>query len=214
MICRQKRTHLNPGAAPAQLPAPQLQTQPDPKEEESHQKPWSCPESFKDQKKVLQQYNNFVRMPPAFCDLMEECILHQIKKSVTKFRKPFKVGLKLVITLRHLATGETYTSLHYQWLVGRTTSVNSSLRYTKPSLMNSRMNICAALLALKIGKGGVEFQNQMECPPSSWGTRWETYYNYKGFFPGVASLGGRRIQISVDQCGVKWIFRCTDFQQN
>ena len=44
---------------------------------------------------------------------------HRIKKSVTNFRKSLEVRLKLAITLRHLATGETYTSLQYHWLVGQ-----------------------------------------------------------------------------------------------
>ena len=57
-------------------------------------------------------YQNFV---------IEEHILHHIKKEVTNFRKPLEVGLKLAIAMRHLAIGETYTSLRYNWLVGQTT---------------------------------------------------------------------------------------------
>ena len=63
-------------------------------------------------------YQNFVRMPPAFFDLIKECIHHRIEKSVTNFRKPLEVGLILAITVRHLATGKNYTSLQYHWLVG------------------------------------------------------------------------------------------------
>ena len=65
---------------------------------------------------------------PEFCqdaiclfDLITERIHHRIKKSVPSFRKPLEVGFKLAIILRHLATGETYTSLQYYWLVGCTT---------------------------------------------------------------------------------------------
>ena len=60
-------------------------------------------------------------MPPAFFDHIEECMHHSVKKSVTNFRNPLGVGPNLAITLRHLATGETYTSLQYYWLVGQTT---------------------------------------------------------------------------------------------
>ena len=66
-------------------------------------------------------YQNFVRMLPAFLDLIKERIHHCIKKSVTNFRKPLKGKLKLAITLRHLAKGDIYTSLEYNWLVGQTT---------------------------------------------------------------------------------------------
>ena len=65
-------------------------------------------------------YQNFLRMPPAFFYLIEEHINHRIKKSVTNFKKPIEVELKLAIMMRHLATGETYTSLWYHWLVGQT----------------------------------------------------------------------------------------------
>ena len=66
-------------------------------------------------------YQNFVRIPPAFFNLIKDHIHHHIKKSVTKFRMPLDVWLKLAIMLRHLATGETYSSLQHNWLVHQTT---------------------------------------------------------------------------------------------
>ena len=67
-------------------------------------------------------YRNFTRMEPAF-DLIEERINPHLRKSETNFRKPLPVGLKLAVTLRHLSTGESYTSLQYKWRVGRTTII-------------------------------------------------------------------------------------------
>ena len=64
---------------------------------------------------------NFTRVEPAFFYLIEERISPSLRKSITNFRKPLEVGLKLAVTLRHLSTGESYTSLQYQWRVGRTT---------------------------------------------------------------------------------------------
>ena len=66
-------------------------------------------------------YRNFTRMEPAFFDLIEKRITPHLRKSFNNFRKPLEVGLKLVVTLRHLSTGESYTSLQYQWRVGRST---------------------------------------------------------------------------------------------
>ena len=66
-------------------------------------------------------YKNFIRMPPAIFDLIEERITPHVRKSSINFRKALEVGLKLAVTLRHLSTGETYTSLQYHWRVGRTT---------------------------------------------------------------------------------------------
>ena len=68
----------------------------------------------------LPGYRNFPRMELAFFDLIEERINPHLRKSETNFRKPLEVGLKLAVTLRHLSTGECYTSLQYHWRVGRT----------------------------------------------------------------------------------------------
>ena len=65
-------------------------------------------------------YQNFLRMSNAFFDLTKECIHLGLKKSAINFRNPLEVGFKLAITLRHLATGETYTSLQYHWFFGHT----------------------------------------------------------------------------------------------
>ena len=124
MICRQKWTHLKPGSPPALLPEPQ----PPPKRRRTPQNPWGMPRILQREEILadliqidIPGYQNFVRMPPVFFYLMEECIHHCIKKEVISFRKPLELQLKLAITLRHLATGETYTSLQYHWLVCRTT---------------------------------------------------------------------------------------------
>ena len=66
-------------------------------------------------------YRNFTRMEPAFFYLIEERITPHLRKSITNFWKPLEVGLKLAVTLRHLSTGETYTSLQCHWRVGRMT---------------------------------------------------------------------------------------------
>ena len=175
--------------------------------EESHPTPGSFHGSFKNKRKDstatswLTSFTPTHRVPKfwlaATClfYLIEECIHHFIKKSVTSFRKPLEVGLKLAITLRHLATGETYTSLQNHWLVGPTTICKFILQ------------VCRAILA--------EFQNEyLHCPdtPDEWKrvdgkfrTRWNVpqavgsldgkhitikkpkktgsdYYKYKGFF--------------------------------
>ena len=71
-------------------------------------------------------YRTFTRMEPAFFYLIEEKITPpppppHIRKPTINFRKPLEVRLKLAVTLRHLSTGESYTSLQFHWRVGRTT---------------------------------------------------------------------------------------------
>ena len=61
----------------------------------------------------LPGYRNFIRMPPAIFELIEERIYPRLRKSPTNFRKPLEVGLKLAVTLRHLSTGDSYTLLQY-----------------------------------------------------------------------------------------------------
>ena len=43
----------------------------------------------------------------------------RLTKQKTNWREPLSVGLKIATTLRYLATGETYTSLYYQFRSGK-----------------------------------------------------------------------------------------------
>ena len=158
-----ERTHLNPAPSPALQPLAQPQPQLAPRRRKPPN-PWVMPWILQRQEKGcfsnlladlihtdIPGYQNFVRMPPAFFYLIQERIHHHIKKSVTNFRKPLEVGLKLAITLRHLATGQTYTSLQYHWLVGR------------PTICKFVPQVCRTILA--------EFQDKyLHCPdcPDEW----------------------------------------------
>ena len=128
------RRQQNP--APAQ-PEPPPRPQPEPRRRRRKaQNPWVMPCVLQREERGCYRtlldvlittdipgYRNFTRMEPAFFDLTEERIKPHLRKSETNFRKPLPVGLKLAVTLRHLSTGESYTSLQYQWRVGRTTIV-------------------------------------------------------------------------------------------
>ena len=112
MTDRQIRTHLNAGS-PQPQPASRRRRKPP--------NPWVTPWILQRPEEGcysnlladlihtdIPGYHNFVRMPPAFLYLIEEHIHQGIKKSVTNFRNPLKVGLKLVIMLRHLATRDLH----------------------------------------------------------------------------------------------------------
>ena len=128
---RQKRTHLN-HLLPCSHHHILSPSQPL-GGEECHQTPGSCHGSFKDKRRdptttswttPYTQTSKDTRIlsgRPCLFYLIRERIHHHIKKSMTNFRNPLEVRLNLAITLRHLVTGETYTSLQYHWLVGRTT---------------------------------------------------------------------------------------------
>ena len=123
-ICRQKGTYLNLRPLPALKPAPSLKPLPPPGRRRKLTNPWVMSWILHREDRIhtdILGYQNFFRKPPAFFCLIEERIHHHFKSSLTNFRKPLGIGLKLAITMRHLATGETYTSLQYNWLVGQTT---------------------------------------------------------------------------------------------
>ena len=110
-----------PNPASAQPASPSL---PPPKRRRKPHNPWDLPWIMQREERGCYRtllddlittdipgYRNFTRMESAFFDLIEERITPHLRKSVTNFRKPLEVRLKLAVTLRHLSTGESYTPL-------------------------------------------------------------------------------------------------------
>ena len=60
-------------------------------------------------------FKTFVRITPDFFEEMVERITPAVQKKETRLRKPLAVGLKLAVTLRFLATGNTYQSLEFSF---------------------------------------------------------------------------------------------------
>ena len=122
-------------------------------------------------------YRNFTRMETAFCYLIEERITPHLRKSITNFRKPLVVGLKLAVTLRHLSTGESYTSLQYHWRVGRTT------------ICKFVPQVCKAILK--------EFQQELMCAtgPGDWKKIEERFRNRWNVPHAVGALDGKHIAV-------------------
>ena len=118
-------------------------------------------------------------MEPAFFYLIEERINPcHLRKSITNLRKPLEVSLKLAVTLRHLSTGESYTSLQYQWRVGRTT------------ICKFVPQVCKAILK--------EFQQEyLVCPtdPEDWKKIEERFRNRWNVPDAVGALDGKHIDI-------------------
>ena len=129
MISRHRRQQ---NSAPTQS-APPPQPQPPPCRRRKPQNPWVMPWILQREERwcyrtLLDELfttdipgsRNFIRMPPAIFDLIEERIYPHLRKSPTNFKRPLEVGLKLAVTLRHLSIGKSYTSLQYHWRVDRT----------------------------------------------------------------------------------------------
>ena len=71
-------------------------------------------------RECLGDFVNYMRMQPAmFYELLQR-ITPRIRKS-TRYRKPLEPGLKLAITLRYLASGNSCKSLQYSFRVAHNT---------------------------------------------------------------------------------------------
>ena len=62
-------------------------------------------------------FRYFLRMEPEMFDEILQRIFHRIEKQDTNFKKALDPGLKLAVTLRFLATGESYRNLATGFLV-------------------------------------------------------------------------------------------------
>ena len=60
-------------------------------------------------------------MTPEFFEMIKTRLQPHLARQVTNYRAPISVGEKLALTIRYLATWESYTSLSCQFRVGRST---------------------------------------------------------------------------------------------
>ena len=68
-----------------------------------------------------QAFHNFMRMTPAMFDEIVERLAPRITKKPTICRRPLPPGMKVAITLRHLASGSKYHDMQYAWRVPHNT---------------------------------------------------------------------------------------------
>ena len=72
----------------------------------------------------VRSFKNFVRLELGMFNQMVADLTPRLKKTTTNCRKPLSVGLNLAITLRYLATGDSYKSLTYGFRVAPNTIVS------------------------------------------------------------------------------------------
>ena len=66
-------------------------------------------------------YRNFIQMPPEHYQELEQRITAEFQRYRTLMRDPASPGVKLAVTLRHLITGDSYTTLQYAFRVASQT---------------------------------------------------------------------------------------------
>ncbi len=69
----------------------------------------------------VQSYKNFVRMEPRMFREILDRVGPRVQKLNTNFRDALPAGLKLAITLRHMASGDSYKTLMYSFRVAHNT---------------------------------------------------------------------------------------------
>ena len=143
-------------------------------------------------------FKNFMRMPPDMFDELLARVGPRITKQTTRYREPLEPGLKLALTLRHLASGSTYAAMKYGWRVPHNTQ-SLVVREVCKAIIDKYMpevmtcpttpegwraisdnflqkwnfpHTCGALDGKHIA---------CKCPPKS-GSQ---YFNYKGFYSVV-----------------------------
>ena len=145
-----------------------------------------------------QCFKNFMRMALEMFDELLARVSPRITKQHTWYRQPLEPGLKLALTLRHLASGSTYSAMKYGWRVPHNTQslivrevCQAIIDEYMPDVMTcpttperwraisdkflKRWNFphtCGALDGKHIA---------CKCPPKS-GSQ---YFNYKGFYSVV-----------------------------
>ena len=118
-------------------------------------------------------FKTYVRITPDFFEEMIERITPAVQKKETRLRKPLPVGLKLAVTLRFLATGNTYQSLEF------------SFRTSRSAICRFVPVVCKALIkaykpeALKCPTTAEEWK-EVSC---DFARRWN-YYNCGGALDG------------------------------
>lgn len=142
-----------------------------------------------------QAFKNFMRMPPEMFDEVVARLTPVLTKKTTRWRAPLEPGLKVALTLRHLASGAKYRDMQYGWRVPHNT-ISLVVR-----------EVCAAIVdvyreeLLKQPQSEEDWQEITD----NWFRRWNfphvigaidgkhvacrapansgsEYYNYKGFF--------------------------------
>ena len=162
-------------------------------------------------------FANFLRMPPHVFDELLTILYDKLEKQTTRFRDPLEPGLKLAMTLHHLATGASYTCMQYGWRVPpNTISVmvrevcnvivdDMRLEYVRCPVVAAEWKVIADLFWRRWNFphtcGAIDGKHIAIKKPKNSGS---LYFNYKGFFSIV--------MLAVIDADYKFL-QCPNFQQ-
>ncbi len=121
-------------------------------------------------------FKNFMRMSPDMFDELLARVAPRITKQQTWYREPLEPGLKLALTLRHLASGSKYASMKFGWRVPHNTQ----------SLIVRE--VCQAIID--------EYMDEMmSCPttPEGWLAISDQFYQKWNFPHTCGALDGKHV---------------------
>ena len=140
-------------------------------------------------------FTNFLRMPPDMFDELLARVGPRISRKHTSYREPLEPGLKLSLTLRHLASGNKYSSMKFAWRVPHNT-ISVVVKLVCQAIIDEYMDevlVCPttpeewrAIADKFYGRwnfphtcGALDGKHvACRCPPKSG----SLYFNYKGFY--------------------------------
>jgi hypothetical protein len=121
-------------------------------------------------------FQNFMRMPPAMFDEIVQRLTPALTKETTNWQPPLDPGLKVALTLRHLASGAKYRKMQYGWRVPYNT-ISLVLR-----------EVCAAIVE--------EFRDELLAPPQTaveWRQISDNWRNSWNFPHVIGAIDGKHI---------------------
>ena len=86
-------------------------------------------------------FANFLRMLSVMFDELLAGVGPRLAKQYTFYRHPLEPGLRLALTLRHLASGNKYAFMKFGWRVPHNTQSLLGREVCQPSLMNTWMSL-------------------------------------------------------------------------
>ena len=139
-------------------------------------------------------HRNFLRIYPDLFAEMVERLTPALKKQDTRMRKPHSVGLKLAVTLRHLATGSEYPQLSF------------SFRISKSAVCKFIPDVCQAIY-------DTYKPDVMACPrtPEAWRSVAERFGKKWNYFNCLGAVDGKHIKIKKPRGGGSLYFNYKKF---
>lgn len=140
-------------------------------------------------------FHHFMRMPPAMFDELVERLRPRLTKPSTNFRPNLDPGMKVALTLRHLASGTTYRNMQYAWRVPHN-SISKVVREVVEAIVEEYVDELLRCPTNEQGwrqlaedwyqrwnfphtVGAIDGKHVACKAPANSGS---TYYNYKGFY--------------------------------